>query len=282
MDRLREGVTRFIDLWLPDELQQPLDTFNQTIRQALRGEVGRVWDSWLEPDVGPMGQIISSALRGSLGDLTLLASRQRASTSGQSGGVKVAGPTFPGDGTVPTGKLAKGQGVLRWSDYINEAADYHDMPAIVIAAIMSGESGGNASARSGAGATGLMQIMPQYHAWRASKYGGDLSDPRVNIMVGAEILKENYTRAKQLYPEITDHRAWEIAAAAYLGDWDWERGTYAGRRDMYGTDGRAYVERFNRNLQALAPYLQGSPARRPPGRRRSRLAGRTAGCYGRG
>lgn len=133
--------------------------------------------------------------------------------------------------------------LAQWSDYIAEASSRLGVPQDVIAAIMYIESRGNASAVSPAGAVGLMQIMPNYHSHRAGKYGGTLDDPRVNILVGAEILKENFDRAKRMYG-VDDDRAWEIAAAAYLGDWDWARGTYAGAADAHGTTGSKYVDLF--------------------------------------
>lgn len=268
LDRLSQGLTRFIDLWSPwtgpevlspprlSGLVRTIDLFAPDTTDLAGPDTGlaRMVDLFAPGTTGSLGSSLvalrHTALPGSPG--ATASARHTARTT-------PAGPAYPGDGTVPTGSIPKGTGgVFAWADQINEAARVHGVPAIVIAAIMAGESGGDPSARSGAGASGLMQVMPQYHAHRAAKYGGDLSDPRVNILVGTEYLKESFDKAKRLYPGISDHRAWEIAAAQYLGDWDWERGDYAGRADMYGTDGRKYVETFNRNLRQLAPQLVGA------------------------
>ena len=162
-----------------------------------------------------------------------------------------SGPSGPSGSsqTYTSGDIQSGSsGVNQWAPQINDAAKQTGTPAAVIAAIMEGESGGNASAYSPQGATGLMQVMPQYWSDLAKQFGGDLSDPRVNILVGATILKQNHDRAVKAYGS-DDAKAWDIAAAAYLGDWSWDKGSYAGNSDAYGTNGSEYVNRFHQNLQ---------------------------------
>ena len=63
---------------------------------------------------------------------------------------------------------------------------------LLIIAVMAVESSFNPIAESGAGAKGLMQVIPKYHAEKLQPYGGEqaIFDPATNIQVGARILRE--------------------------------------------------------------------------------------------
>jgi hypothetical protein len=63
---------------------------------------------------------------------------------------------------------------------------------LLVVAIMAVESSFNPIAESVAGAKGLMQIIPKYHLEKLADYGGEQAafDPRVNILVGARIIRE--------------------------------------------------------------------------------------------
>jgi len=139
-------------------------------------------------------------------------------------------------------------GVMAWAPIIREASQRTGVPEAVIAAVMAIESGGRPDAVSPAGAVGLMQVMPVYHAHRAQKYGGPLTDPRVNVLVGAEILKENYDRIKARNPNLSDLDAWTMAAAAYFGAFDWKNLRITDARDAVGTSGSQYAALFRQNL----------------------------------
>jgi murein DD-endopeptidase MepM/ murein hydrolase activator NlpD len=162
-----------------------------------------------------------------LRDALLLAARER----------------LPGMKRLPTGNPEYGAdigGVLQWKPLLEEAERKFGVPWQVLGAIMAIESGGNPKARSPQGAVGLMQIMPNYHAGRAAKYGGDLWDPRVNVFTAADFLAELYRR----------YGSWEKAAAAYFGAVD-ARGNVTGARDALGTTGYQYVEKFRNTLAKL-------------------------------
>jgi len=180
-----------------------------------------------------------SALRNSLG----------LGGSGSSGTGDITSNT-PGGTIHYSSELGQGSGgVYQWRNQINTASQLTGVPAQVIAAIMQVESGGNnPTGANVAGAVGLMQVLPQYHAARAEKYGYNVNDPQGNIVAGADYLKENFDKAKNTYPGIDDAKAWDIAAAQYLGAWNWDTGSYSGAADAFGTTGPAYVQRFDKAL----------------------------------
>jgi soluble lytic murein transglycosylase-like protein len=67
---------------------------------------------------------------------------------------------------------------------------------LLIIAVMAVESRFNPIAESVAGAQGLMQIMPKYHSDKLEAFGGMKAafDPRANILVGSQILKDYIQR----------------------------------------------------------------------------------------
>lgn len=71
---------------------------------------------------------------------------------------------------------------------------------LLIIAVIAVESRFNPIAESVAGAKGLMQIIPKYHADKFEEFGGEKTvfDPETNILVGAQILKEYLARTGNL------------------------------------------------------------------------------------
>ena len=82
--------------------------------------------------------------------------------------------------------------VVKIVEISHEAAKKYELDPNLILAIIAIESSFNPFAESGAGAQGLMQIMPKYHQEKLQKF--DEINPalsyEINIMVGAQILKE--------------------------------------------------------------------------------------------
>jgi soluble lytic murein transglycosylase-like protein len=76
------------------------------------------------------------------------------------------------------------------------AADQHRLDALLVLAVMAIESRYNPVAESVMGAKGLMQVIAKYHLEKLSDHGGEqaLLEPEVNILVGAQILREYYRR----------------------------------------------------------------------------------------
>ena len=69
--------------------------------------------------------------------------------------------------------------------------DRYALDPLLIVAVMAVESGFNPAARSDAGAMGLMQVIPRFHADKLSAANGaSVFDPHVNIRLGASVLKD--------------------------------------------------------------------------------------------
>ena len=72
----------------------------------------------------------------------------------------------------------------------------HKVDPLLLLAVISVESRFNPLAEGAFGATGLMQIIPKFHMEKLKVFGGKeaLRDPEVNILVGAQILREYMRR----------------------------------------------------------------------------------------
>lgn len=114
-------------------------------------------------------------------------------------------PDVPGSGYVPYNQ--RGQ----YDALLNEAGNQYGVDPLLLKAIMAQESGGNPQAVSRAGAKGLMQIMPSNFS---STGVTDWTDPRQNIMAGAQIMAENLKNAGGNVP---------LALRYYNGGYDTRR-----------------------------------------------------------
>jgi soluble lytic murein transglycosylase len=85
---------------------------------------------------------------------------------------------------------------LDHEDIIRQQADEKGVDAALIAAVIDTESKFSATAKSGAGARGLMQITPEAaqdiarHSGATTFHTSDLSDPEINIKYGTYLLAE--------------------------------------------------------------------------------------------
>ena len=81
-----------------------------------------------------------------------------------------------------------------------EAGERHALDPLLILAVMAVESRYNPVAKSGMGAKGLMQVIPRFHPEKLADHGGEraLLEPEVNILVGAQILREYLNRFRDL------------------------------------------------------------------------------------
>lgn len=88
---------------------------------------------------------------------------------------------------------------LEYTDIIYKYADEYDVPKSVILAMIKVESNFKEDAVSGAGACGLMQLMPDTFTWLASTIGEEVSedqifDPELNIKYGTYYVSTLYAR----------------------------------------------------------------------------------------
>lgn len=138
--------------------------------------------------------------------------------------------------------------VDKWNDMILQAQGKVQeelgvlVPGNLIKAIMRLESGGVwVDSDPGAGATGVMQVMPFW----GSDLGVNLLDPAQNIYAGVKILAMNYQQGD---PN-SGQPSWEWAARRYIG---------LGGPDAYGTDQHSYWARISQYLNELDSAVQGN------------------------
>jgi soluble lytic murein transglycosylase-like protein len=89
--------------------------------------------------------------------------------------------------------------ILQWCTIITEGAIQNSLPADLLAALILQESGGDASAYSGSGAVGLMQVMPRdgiaadFECINGPCFADrptieELQDPSFNVEYGSRML----------------------------------------------------------------------------------------------
>ncbi len=130
-----------------------------------------------------------------------------------------------------------------WRPYIRQAADRFSVPQAWIRAVMHQESGGHEYRNgepitSGAGAMGLMQLMPATYADLETQYGlgSDPFEPHDNIMAGTAYISQMYQK---------------YGAPAFLAAYN------AGpqRLDDYLSQGRPLPNETVDYVAAIAPHL---------------------------
>ena len=113
------------------------------------------------------------------------------------------GPRYAGGGYSPGSTVYPEPGPPEdpWRPYIHDAADRFAVPQQWIRAVMRQESGGHEylggqPITSGAGAMGLMQLMPATYADLQSQYnlGSDPYEPHDNIMAGTAYIRQMYQK----------------------------------------------------------------------------------------
>ncbi len=75
-----------------------------------------------------------------------------------------------------------------------EEARRNRIDPLLVVAVIAIESRFNPFAQSSMGAQGLMQVIPQYHPEKYDPDGESMLDPRINIRVGAQVLREYIAR----------------------------------------------------------------------------------------
>jgi len=171
-----------------------------------------------------------------------------------------------------------------WGPYIREASARHDVPETWVRSLMRVESGGKEYVNgnlitSGAGAMGLMQVMPETYDELRDRYslGDDPFDPHDNIMAGVAYMREMY----DIYGSPAFLAAYN-AGPARLDD-------YLGNLRPLPDETRHYVAMIGPYLQGIYPNnrsaadqyaMNNLPVNIPPGKRYGRpimLAGANGG-----
>jgi soluble lytic murein transglycosylase-like protein len=96
-------------------------------------------------------------------------------------------------------------------DEAHAAAEAFGVDPLLVLAVMAVESSFDPAARSGAGATGLMQVVPRFHRDKLAAHGGEaaLLDPRVNALIGTWILKDSLRLAGNLRAGLQRYAGWQ-------------------------------------------------------------------------
>ena len=175
-----------------------------------------------------------------------------------------------------------------WGPYIREASARFDVPETWVRSLMRVESGGHEYVdggliTSGAGAMGLMQVMPQTYDELRDRYnlGDDPFNPHDNIIAGVAYMREMY----EIYGSPGFLAAYN-AGPARLDD-------YLANVRPLPDETRRYVAMIGPNLRGIYPNNRSAademamntlPVNIPPGKRYSRpvmLAGARTGGGGR-
>jgi soluble lytic murein transglycosylase-like protein len=114
-----------------------------------------------------------------------------------------------------------GDAVAEFVAIAYRAGEQHRVDPLLILAVMAVESSYNPVAESVMGARGLMQVIAKYHPEKIEPHGGEqaLLEPEVNILVGAQILREYHRRFGDL----------ETALQMYAGAFDQPTSQYANK-----------------------------------------------------
>jgi peptidoglycan lytic transglycosylase len=102
---------------------------------------------------------------------------------------------------------------LRYEAIVQGHARNYDLSPTLLAAVIYTESKFDASARSGAGAVGLMQLLPDTAKGIAIRTGGDhfvvddLLDPEINVRYGAWYLRSLLDRYDDLRTALAAYHA---------------------------------------------------------------------------
>lgn len=207
---LTEGSPLWLDLSAvsPEALVAPASALRPLAGAAAAGHAPAG-----DPAAGGEG------LAGALAGLAQAAAGAEGSAAAQAGAGSrdAAAPGPPGDFAIAW--LPETVGA--WREEILRAGAAHGLDPALIAIVMLVESGGNPRAQSGAGATGLMQVMPATAGDIAAQRGlalglGGLWEPATNIDFGAWYL----ARQLSAFGRAEDpdwQQSVELAASAYNG-----------------------------------------------------------------
>ena len=113
---------------------------------------------------------------------------------------------------------------LRYEAIVRTHARNYDLPPALLAAVIYTESKFDASARSDAGAVGLMQLLPETAQGIATRTGGhkfvvgDLLDPEINVRYGSWYLRSLLDRYHDVRTALAAYHAGQGNVDEWLRD----------------------------------------------------------------
>lgn len=113
---------------------------------------------------------------------------------------------------------------LRYEAIVEGHARNYDLPPTLLAAVIYTESKFDASARSDAGAVGLMQLLPETAEGIAERTGGhgfvvsDLLDPEINVRYGSWYLRNLLDRYHDMRTALAAYHAGQGNVDAWRRD----------------------------------------------------------------
>ncbi len=115
---------------------------------------------------------------------------------------------------------------MRYETIVRSHARNYDLPPALLAAVIYTESRFDPSARSEAGAIGLMQLLPDTAQGIATRTGGDhfvvddLLDPEINVRYGSWYLRNLLDRYHDLRTALAAYHAGQGNVDEWLADGD--------------------------------------------------------------
>jgi murein DD-endopeptidase MepM/ murein hydrolase activator NlpD len=209
--------------------------------------------------ISQLGSFASGLLGSVLGQNVPGGDSSAGSTPGgmSSGALGMPGGA-PGSDGAPIGKWSgKSDAVAKtgqrqfdqWDPFLVAAAQKYKVPPNLLKAIMMRESNGDPNAGSGAGAIGLMQVMPLHYddVYGKGKWSMQQArDPATNTMMGARVLSQEM---RALKGEAAGATYWDDVLRSYNGG----SGTFATykRTGFLPKETREYTGFINANLSKL-------------------------------
>lgn len=155
---------------------------------------------WMTLWSAPFGRIIAPASNAPQTALAAAAADAKAFADPRGARKPVSGSARGENVEALVGAVAKKYRVSQHAmrEFVDTAfveAKRNRLDPLLVIAVIAIESRFNPVAQSDQGATGLMQVIPRYHAEKFSAADGEtVLDPRINIKVGAQVLKEYIVR----------------------------------------------------------------------------------------
>lgn len=135
---------------------------------------------------------------------------------------------------------------IKYEAYVERYAEENGLPEALVYAVIKTESDFDPSAKSGAGAVGLMQLLPSTYEWLTGLTGDEyapdtLSSPETAIRYGCLYLAQMQARFGGLTETLAAYNAGPGTVSGWLSDSQYARdGKLV---DIPYAETRAYVER---------------------------------------